>query len=212
MRRRADHDWKKSRMIATVSRPSRRESCPPFCLVAAVRRTPGMRARTQGRTGKMRGHICTRAGPGHHGAERVPRAWDGTTFCALEPGRANTMEGGVQHFSPPQRTIPANAGDPPRWALTAATTAPSPAQASGRTPRHPVRPRDGPHTTHTWRDSAKSDRFRGLNFLVVSQHVPPDARGPGATSWPESAPLGGFDERHQGTGPVGGLWCTLIWT
>ena len=33
----------------------------------------------------------------------------------------------------------ANARDPPR-ALTAATTAPSPAQVSGRTPRHPARP------------------------------------------------------------------------
>ena len=33
----------------------------------------------------------------------------------------------------------AKACHPPR-ALTAATTAPSPAQASGRTPRHPARP------------------------------------------------------------------------
>ena len=53
----------------------------------------------------------------------------------------------------------AKARDPPR-PPTAATTAPSPAQASGQTPRHPARPGDGPHATHARRDGAQPDRFR----------------------------------------------------
>ena len=59
----------------------------------------------------------------------------------------------LEHFAA------ANASNPPR-ALTAVTTAPSPAQASGRTPRHPARPGDGPHATHARRDGAQSDRLR----------------------------------------------------
>ena len=74
-----------------------------------------------------------------------------------QPPQGGGRRGGGANWECGRAGAAANAGDPTR-ALTAATTAPSPAQASGRTPQHPVRPWGGPHTTHTWRDNAKSDR------------------------------------------------------
>ena len=50
-----------------------------------------------------------------------------------------TIHYAYNKYSVLEHCAAAKARDPPR-ALTAATTAPSPAQASYRTPRHPVRP------------------------------------------------------------------------
>ena len=100
----------------------------------------------------------------------------------------------------------ANARDPPR-ALTAVTTAPSPVDP-GIGPNAPTPGAALIWPSHHPRMARQRQISQILLFLVLSQRIPPDARGGGAASWPESAPLGGFDERHQRTGPVGGRWCT----